>query len=75
MFTDILQYFSPLELESPPSGGWGYDHFPLFAAYSRNLGSEKSGSNMEKSGSKHEFSCFRCLNTVSNAAPVELDIL
>ncbi|MEI6423048.1 MAG: hypothetical protein WCP55_12580 [Lentisphaerota bacterium] len=34
---DILKYFSHLELESLPTGGWGYDHYPLSAAYSRNL--------------------------------------
>ncbi len=26
-----------LELESLPTGGWGYDHFPLSAAYSRTV--------------------------------------
>lgn len=26
-----------LELESLPTGGWGYDHFPLSAAYARSL--------------------------------------
>jgi hypothetical protein len=35
--TDILQYFSHLELESLPTGGWGYDHYPLSAAYARKL--------------------------------------
>ena len=35
--TDILQYFSHLELESLPTGGWGYDHFPVSAAYARKL--------------------------------------
>lgn len=35
---DILPFFSHLELESLPTGGWGYDHFPLSAAYARNLG-------------------------------------
>ena len=34
---DILQYFSHLELESLPTGGWGYDHFPLSAKYCQNL--------------------------------------
>jgi hypothetical protein len=29
-----------LELESLPSGGWGYDHFPITARYARNLGYE-----------------------------------
>ncbi len=35
--TDILKYFSHLELESLPTGGWGYDHFPISAKYCANL--------------------------------------
>ena len=35
--TGILKYFSHLELESLPTGGWGYDHYPLSAAYARKL--------------------------------------
>ena len=27
-----------LELESLPTGGWGYDHFPISAGYARTLG-------------------------------------
>lgn len=34
---DILKYFSHLELESLPTGGWGYDHFPMSAKYCQNL--------------------------------------
>jgi len=34
---DILKYFSHLELESLPTGGWGYDHFPLSAKYCHKL--------------------------------------
>ncbi len=30
-----------LELESLPTGGWGYDHFPLSAAYVRTLGDKE----------------------------------
>ena len=41
--TEILRYFSHLELESLPTGGWGYDHYPMSAAYSRNLGMEFLG--------------------------------
>lgn len=33
-----LQFFSHLELESLPTGGWGYDHFPMSAKYAENLG-------------------------------------
>ena len=35
---DLADVDSHLELESLPTGGWGYDHFPLSAAYSRTLG-------------------------------------
>ncbi len=41
--TEILKYFSHLELESLPTGGWGYDHYPMSAAYSRNLGKDFLG--------------------------------
>lgn len=34
---DLLKYFSHLELESLPTGGWGYDHFPMSAKYVENL--------------------------------------
>ena len=33
----FIQANTHLELESLPTGGWGYDHFPLSAAYVRNL--------------------------------------
>ena len=34
---ELLKYFSHLELESLPTGGWGYDHFPISAKYCFNL--------------------------------------
>lgn len=34
---DILKHFSHLELESLPTGGWGYDHFPVSAKYCHKL--------------------------------------
>ena len=34
---EVLKYFSHLELESLPTGGWGYDHFPVSAKYCMNL--------------------------------------
>ena len=33
-------YFTHLELESLPTGGWGYDHFPVSARYANTLGLE-----------------------------------
>ena len=41
--TGILEFFSHLELESLPTGGWGYDHYPMSAAYSRKLGMDFLG--------------------------------
>jgi len=40
---DILRFFSHLELESLPTGGWGYDHFPVSAKYCANLGLDYMG--------------------------------
>ena len=34
----IFSYFDHLEIESLPTGGWGYDHFPVSAAYAGTLG-------------------------------------
>ncbi len=34
---DVLKHFSHLELESLPTGGWGYDHFPISARYCLGL--------------------------------------
>jgi hypothetical protein len=33
-----LDLYTHLELESLPSGGWGYDHFPITGRYARRLG-------------------------------------
>jgi len=37
------QWFSHLELESLPTGGWGWDHFPLGARYAATLGMDYLG--------------------------------
>ncbi len=34
----LKKYFSHLELESLPTGGWGYDHYPISAKYAQNTG-------------------------------------
>lgn len=33
-----LAWYSHVEIESLATGGWGYNHFPLFAAYFQTLG-------------------------------------
>lgn len=40
---DLACANSHLELESLPTGGWGYDHFPISARYAWNLGMEYLG--------------------------------
>lgn len=40
---DLAHVNSHLELESLPTGGWGYDHFPLSARYAQTLGMEFLG--------------------------------
>jgi hypothetical protein len=42
-FRATLDTYTHLELESLPSGGWGYDHFPLTVRYARNLGMDHLG--------------------------------
>ena len=39
----LYKYFSHLELESLPTGGWGYDHFPLSAKYCQVVGLDYMG--------------------------------
>ena len=36
--SSVFEHFSHFELESLPTGGWGYDHLPMSAAYARTLG-------------------------------------
>ncbi|HZF65706.1 MAG TPA: alpha-L-fucosidase, partial [Chitinophagaceae bacterium] len=40
---ETIPYNTHLELESLPSGGWGYMHFPLTVRYARNLGKDVMG--------------------------------
>ena len=54
-----------LELESLPTGGWGYDHFPLSAAYTRTLkGVEFLGMTGKFHHSWGEFGGFKHPNAL-----------
>lgn len=64
--------YSHFELESLPSGGWGYIHFPLTIRYARNLGLDCMGMtgkfhtswgdfNSFKNQAALEFECFNML--------------
>ncbi|WP_024613709.1 beta-galactosidase trimerization domain-containing protein [Clostridium sp. Ade.TY] len=38
-----IDFYSHIEIESLPSGGWGYMHFPITVRYARNLGKDCLG--------------------------------
>ncbi|MDD3154475.1 MAG: beta-galactosidase trimerization domain-containing protein [Victivallaceae bacterium] len=60
----ILPYFSHLELESLPTGGWGYDHYPMSAAYVRNFGMEFLGMTGKFHTTWGEFGGFKHPNAL-----------
>lgn len=61
---DFAQFNTHLELESLPTGGWGYDHFPLSAAYVRTLGMEFLGMTGKFHMSWGEFGGFKHPNAL-----------
>ena len=62
--TEILPYFTHLELESLPTGGWGYDHYPMSAAYTRKLGMDFLGMTGKFHTSWGEFGGFKHPNAL-----------
>ena len=62
--TEILQYFSHLELESLPTGGWGYDHFPSSAKYCANLPHDVMGMTGKFHTTWGEFGGFKHPNAL-----------
>ncbi|WP_226035221.1 alpha-amylase family protein [Aquibacillus saliphilus] len=67
-----LNDYTHLELESLPSGGWGYDHFPSTVRYARKLGKEIIGMTGKfhtywgdfhslKNKAALEFECFNMI--------------
>ncbi len=58
---DTLEHF---ELESLPTGGWGYDHFPMSASYARTLGRDYLGMTGKFHGTWGEFGGFKHPNAL-----------
>ena len=52
------------ELESLPTGGWGYDHFPRAAAYARSLGRDYLGMTGKFHNTWGEFGGFKHPNAL-----------
>ena len=74
---DIIFTNSHLELESLPTGGWGYDHFPFSVRYVQQLGLNYLGMTGKFHTSWGEFGGFKhpnalryevCLNLANGAA-------
>jgi len=61
---DILRHFSHLELESLPTGGWGYDHFPVSAKYCRQLDLDFMGMTGKFHTTWGEFGGFKHPNAL-----------
>lgn len=60
----ILKYFSHLELESLPTGGWGYDHFPMSAKYAQGLGLDFLGMTGKFHSTWGEFGGYKHPNAL-----------
>ncbi len=61
---DTARLNSHLEIESLPTGGWGYDHFPLSARYCATLGMEFMGMTGKFHTSWGEFGGFKHPNAL-----------
>lgn len=61
---DLAGMNTHLELESLPTGGWGYDHFPLSARYVQNLGFDFLGMTGKFHTSWGEFGGFKHPNAL-----------
>ena len=56
---DAYRSYSHLELESLPTGGWGYDHFPASARYADYLGFDFLGQTGKFHTSWGDFGGFK----------------
>ena len=61
---DLVNYNTHLELESLPTGGWGYDHFPFSARYCQGLEVDYLGMTGKFHGSWGEFGGFKHPNAL-----------
>lgn len=69
---DLISSMSHLELESLPTGGWGYDHFPLSAAYARTLRENFLGMTGKFHKTWGEFGGFKHPNALKYETALSL---
>jgi hypothetical protein len=61
---DLIDFNSHIEIESLPTGGWGYDHFPVSARYASRLGKEFLGMTGKFHTTWGEFGGFKHPNAL-----------
>ncbi len=61
---DVLKWNTHLELESLPTGGWGYDHFPISAKYAATTGMDVLGITGKFHTTWGEFGGFKRKNAL-----------
>ncbi len=69
---DLAYMDTHLELESLPTGGWGYDHFPMSAAYTRGLGLEVMGMTGKFHTTWGEFGGYKHKNALRYEAALSI---
>ena len=61
---DLANMNTHLDLESLPTGGWGYDHFPLSVRYAVTLGMKYAGMTGKFHTTWGEFGGFKHRNAI-----------
>ena len=69
---DLAHFNTHLELESLPTGGWGYDHFPLSARYVATLDMDFLGMTGKFHTSWGEFGGYKHPNALRYEAALSL---
>ena len=69
---DLALANTHLELESLPTGGWGYDHFPMSARYVHGLGLEFMGMTGKFHTTWGEFGGFKHPNALKYEAALSI---
>lgn len=71
---DLMGVNTHLEIESLPTGGWGYDNFPLSARYLQNVGKEFLGMTGKFHSTWGEFGGFKHPNALRYESSLALSV-
>lgn len=61
---DLINMNTHIEIESLPTGGWGYDHFPISVRYIQNLGIDCLGMTGRFHNRWGEFGGYKHINAL-----------